>query len=306
MKKPRQRKPRFQRILNPPNVRLTQRDFRILTLISEHRFLQSHHLLILIPGSHQHLIRRLGLLYHAGLIERPKQQLQITRCFRTTFAYCLTEKGRKALQSHAVPVFSSAPRLKSAASAYSLTHDLLVSEIIATIRVATSAQNIEFLWHHQALASSGTVNKKILHEMRWSVSTKSHGKARRTFVIPDAAFCIQTPGENPAWFFLEFDRGTMPVVRSDPNQTSFIRKVHAYRETRRAGTLWKRHQISGFRVLIVTESRKRLLSLQKATAGCFQRGESSMFLFACLSDLRKQSDTLGLCWETCSGKTQTL
>lgn len=301
MHKPRQRKPRFQRIPNPPTVRLTERDFSILTLISNHRFLQSHHLLLLIPGSHQHLIRRLGRLYHAGLIDRPKQQLQITRCFRATFVYCLTEKGRKVLQSQAVPVFASAPRLKSATFVYSLTHDLLVSEIVTTIRAAAAARDIEFLWHHQVLTPSNTNDKKALHQMRWSVSTKSHGKNRRTFVIPDAAFCLRPVGESPIWFFLEFDRGTMPVVRSDPNQTSFIRKIHAYQETRRAGTLWKRHQIPGFRVLVVTESRKRLRSLQKATTDCFQRGESSMFLFTCLNDFRKQPDILSAAWETCSG-----
>ena len=98
----------------------------------------------------------------------------------------------------------------------------------------------------------------------------------------------------------------MPVSRSDPTQTCFLRKIHAYKETRRAGALWKRHEIRGFRVLVVTESRKRLRSLQEATATTFQRGESKMFLFACVKDLIEAEDPLGPIWETCSGKRDSL
>lgn len=94
----------------------------------------------------------------------------------------------------------------------------------------------------------------------------------------------------------------MPVLRSDPAQTCFVRKVDAYKETRRSGVLWKRHEIPGFRVLVVVEGRKRLKSLQDATAAKFLRGESSMFLFARLKDVIEAENPLGPIWETCSGK----
>ena len=124
---------------------------------------------------------------------------------------------------------------------------------------------------------------------------------RRVRVIPDAAFAIHDGDTHQAYLVLEVDRGTMPVTRSDPSQTSFLRKVHAYRETRQAGVLWKRWGVPGFRVLVVTESRQRMESLQRATAECFRFGRSTMFLFAVAGDLIESADPLDGPWENCMG-----
>jgi len=302
MRNPRRRKPRFRRVPNPDPLQLTERDFRILALVSEHRFLQSHHLVSLVSGSEQHLIRRLGRLYHAGLLDRPDHQKQIALSPRDTFAYCLTERGRKTLQKSGLPVFRSIPRLRSAGSAFSLAHDLLVSETVVTIRKFADARGVPFRWHHAELSIGPANSDGRIRAMRWSVSLTLRGSSQRCFVIPDAAFCLEFEKGSPSWFFLEFDRGTMPVSRSDPRQSSFLGKIQAYKETRRAETLWKRDAIPGFRVLVVTESEARLRSLQTGTATCFDRGESRMFLFKTLKALLDAEDPGGSSWETCSGE----
>ena len=303
MNRPRQRKPRFRRIPNPEPLQITERDLLILDLISKHRFLRSDHLFTLVSGSRQHLVRRLGRLYHAKLLDRPRQQLLVAQLRTGSFLYTLTEQGRKALRSRGFKTFVSVPRLKGASSTLSLTHSIEVTEVLVALQTAAHKVSLQFLWHHDLLFPTQPEEKdQSLHPMRWSLSLRGQGRRNRTFVIPDGAFAIQDANGHQSWFFLELDRGTMPVARSSPSQTSFIRKIHVYKETRTVGVLWKRHEISGFRVLVVTGSQKRMASLQAATASCFKSGESNMFLFARAGDLLASHNPLSG-WQTCSGQS---
>jgi hypothetical protein len=95
---------------------------------------------------------------------------------------------------------------------------------------------------------------------RWQVQVQVQvsGKPHRLGVEPDRVFGLrfedEPEGRNRAFFFLEADRGTMPVVRKGFGQTSFFRKLLAYQETWRRG-LHKAHlAIPNFRVLTVTTS----------------------------------------------------
>jgi hypothetical protein len=88
-----------------------------------------------------------------------------------------------------------------------------------------------------------------------------------------------------AYFFLEADRGTMPVTRHTLSQTSFFRKLLAYEAT------WtnKVHQrylgIPRFRVLTVTTIAARVNTLLAACSE-LKRGHG-LFLFADQSVLEK-------------------
>src|SRR4051794_38118035 len=81
-----------------------------------------------------------------------------------------------------------------------------------------------------------------------------------------------------AFFFLEADRGTMPVVRKGLRQTSFLRKLLAYRETWRQGVHKARLGIPNFRVLTVTASRERVEHLVEACRS-LAGGGSRLFFF---------------------------
>jgi len=142
---------------------------------------------------------------------------------------------------------------------------------------------------------------KSLHHFNWRVRIQYNNLQKLCVVVPDAAFTLTDSSGEPSWFFLELDRGTMPAARKNLHQTSFLRKILAYKETRRSGVLWKRYEIPGFRVLVVTESEKRLASLQRITAECFQKGESKMFLFAALAEIKPGKHLSDYPWRTCSG-----
>jgi hypothetical protein len=300
MPTPRSRKPRFERIPEPAALRLTERDFFILALVSEHRLLQSHQLTKLVSGSEQHLIRRLGRLFHSGYLDRPGAQRSLAHLPRETFVYTLTERGRRELQRGGIPVFTGVPRLSSRNAVFSLAHDLQVSEAVVALRAGAVTKELGFQMGYQA----GDPGQ--LSVFRWYCHISYREKSKSCLVIPDTAFTLQRDEEAPSWFFLEFDRGTMPVARRDPHQTSFLRKVLTYKETRQGGILWKRDEIPGFRVLVVAESERRLESLRRVTADSFQRGESKLFLFITLEALLQQPSPFDPTWRTCGGQAVAL
>lgn len=297
---PRSRKPRFARTPDSTNLRLTERDLLVLSLVSEHRLLQSHHLAKLVPGSRQHLIRRLGRLFHSGYLDRPVSQRSLSLLARETFVYALAERGRKELRERGFPVFSQAPRLRSRMLSSSLAHDLQVSEAAVALRAAAMERGLEF----EMRQHPGDPGR--LSALRWYCRISYREMTKGCVVVPDAAFTLRRGEEDVSWFFLEFDRGTMPASRRNPHQTSFLRKVLAYKETRRAGLLWKRDRIPGFRVLVVAESEGRLESLRRVTAESFPRGESRMFLFTTLKALLEGASPFDANWQTCAGQRVAL
>ena len=80
-------------------------------------------------------------------------------------------------------------------------------------------------------------------------------------VIPDALFGLERSGIQK-FFFLESDRATMPIVRSDPQQTSIARKFSVYLAGGGSRNIFgARLGISNFRVLTVTSSQERMTTM---------------------------------------------
>ena len=108
------------------------------------------------------------------------------------------------------------------------------------------------------------------------------GKPHRLGVEPDRVFGLHFEGapENRrrVFFFLEADRGTMPVRRKGLTQTSFARKLLAYQETWRRGLHRSHLGLPNFRVLTVTTSRERVGHLVAAFR-LLPDGGSRLFLF---------------------------
>jgi len=111
-------------------------------------------------------------------------------------------------------------------------------------------------------------------------------------VIPDRVFALEFPdkdGERArAYFFLEADRGTMPVKRRNLSQTSFHRKLLAYEVTWTQAIHTSRFGFHRFRVITVTTSAARVKSLVEACSE-LERGHG-LFLFADRSVLDKPDE----------------
>lgn len=129
----------------------------------------------------------------------------------------------------------------------------------------------------------------------WAVTFQHGGTTKRVGLIPDGVFALEDTQGERAYYFLEADRGTMPVQRESLGQSSFFRKMLAYEATWTRRHHQSRFGFHRFRVVTVTSSAKRIASLIEA-CGQLPRGQG-LFLFTDASSLRT-SDPLEQRWFT--------
>src|ERR1039458_7361134 len=176
-----------------------------------------------------------------------------------------------------------------------LEHALLVSETMVSLELACRNHGIRLLYEDELELP---VEKQ---PFQWRVKIAG---GMNLGVIPDRVFAVecldQTGQVQRAHFFLEADRGTMPIVRKQLAQTSFRRKLLAYEATW-ANKVHQRHLgIPRFRVLTVTTIAARVSSLLQACSQ-LKRGHG-LFLFADQSVLKH--DLFSPVWH--NGKTVEL
>ena len=113
--------------------------------------------------------------------------------------------------------------------------------------------------------------------------------------MPDGLFGLEysTDGARKYRFFaLEADRGTMPVQRSKPGQTSYLGKIAAYREITKQQMHKSYWGIPNLLVLTITPSEARM---QAMMAGLGNDGGSNVsFLFKAITaaDLARPANHL--------------
>jgi Replication-relaxation len=273
------RRPRFKRVSNFPNVRLTDRDRAILSVVEHYRFLTTSQILSLMPGSRQNIMRRLHRLYHGGSLDRPHAQLPLR------FA------GEIAELVYAPRKTVSGKQWKRVSSLF-LPHALAVSDAVISIEAACRTHGLRFVTEQEILES--TSDGADAKHLQWQVTIKDGKASERVAVIPDATFAIEhdtTMGSRRFFYFLEVDRGTMPLHRKSLRLSSIYRKALTYRETRRKRILKDRHDIPGFQVLFVSAKETRLKQIGRECCETGNTSDPSTFLFASCQEL-KASDAL--------------
>ena len=289
---------RFKRVASVAPIQLTDRDRDLIRLIHRHRFLRSHQIVALLGGSEQQIVRRLQLLFHHGYLERPRAQVKfVERGGSQPLAYGLGNKGGALLRREfGIAVDSDAWSEKNhAIGRVFLEHALLVSEVMVSLELACRKHDVRLLYEDELELS---VAKQ---PFQWWVKITGGMKLG---VIPDAVFALEYTDQaglvQRAYFFLEADRGTMPVVRKGLAQTSFFRKLLAYEATW-TNKIHQRHLgVHRFRILTVTTIAARVNTLLEACSQ-LKRGHG-MFLFADTSALEK--DLFSPVWR--NGKTGEL
>lgn len=300
------RLPRFRRAAVRP-IKLTERDREIIRLVHRNRFLRSSHIIALVRGSSQQLLRRLQLLYHHGFLERPRAQIDYyrkggSRCM----VYGLGNKGGSLLRESlgiAIRNVSWGEKNRSVGGIF-LAHALLVSDVMVALEVGCrNRAGVRLLAGDDLQLPDGA---RRLHPRKWSV--RINGRLRLG-IFPDRSFALAASDDgdrdNRAVFFLEADRGTMPVVRKNFSQSSFYRKLLAYEATWSQGIHRSRFGIHRFRVLTVTTSSARMKSLADACAQL--RSGRGLFLFCDQATFKQHGDILRLPWHTAKpGETALL
>lgn len=281
-------------------MQLTKRDREILRLVHRHQFLRSHQIVALIAGSSQQVLRRLQLLYHHGYLERPRAQLEYyERGGARPMVYGLSNKGGKLLERE-LGVTGSWNKHNQDIGRMFLEHAILVSDVMVSIELACRKSGDIRLLYEDQLALQSKRN-----QFQWQVKVRDHGVTLG--VVPDRVFALEYMDQvgqvQRVYFFLEADRGTMPVVRSGLTQTSFYRKLLAYEATWTQKVHQRKLGIHRFRVLTVTTNAMRVTTLLEACSR-LKRGHG-LFLFADRTVLEK--DPFSPVWQCGkSAKVSTL
>lgn len=296
------RLPRFQRAPAASPITLADRDRLILRLVHRHRFLRSSHLIAFMDGSPQPLLRRLQLLFHHGYLERPRAQLQYyERGGSCPMVYGLGSTGGKLLKSELGAVYRPARwgEKNRAIGRMFLEHALLVSDVLVALELACRRSGrVRFCMDEDL-----PVPEKA--RFKWNVTLDGNV---RLGVVPDRVFALETTREDGssgrAYFFMEADRGTMPVTRNGLSQTSFARKLLAYEATWSQGIHEKRFGFHRFRVLTITKSPARVESLVQACSQ-LKRGHG-LFLFADRTVLEHPDILFAPIWQNGRGELTSL
>jgi len=287
------RRPRFKRVSPDAPLWLGERDWQIIKLVHRHRFLRSDQIVALVGGSSQQIVRRLQSLFHHGFLDRPRAQL-VHRINGGTqkIVYGLGRKGGTLLRQKfglTVPSNTWNERNDIVGRIY-LDHALFVADVLVAIVSACQKRgNVTFLYEDELPIYAER------QPFRWQVMIQGGIKLG---VIPDRVFALDytdTAGTSQrTYFFLEADRGTMPVNRRTLSQTSFKRKLLAYTATWQQRIREQKLGIDRFRVITVTTSAKRVQTLVQ-TCSELQRAPG-LFLFADQSILA--GDVLARIWQT--------
>jgi len=291
---------RFKRDSAVAAIEITDRDCEIIRLVHRFRFLRSSHICSLIPGSPQQLLRRLKLLYHHGFLERPRAQLDYYHKGGSShMVYGLGNKGAVLLRRELVPGVGQvrwSEKNRATGRVY-LEHAILVSDVMMAIELACRRTGIRLLTAHELAVADKTTGER--RPFRWQVKISNYLKLS---VIPDYVFALDFKDQDGvakrAFFFLEADRATMPVIRKSLSQTSFYRKLRAYEATWSQTIHQTQFVFHRFRVLTVTTSAERVISLVNACSK-LNRGQG-LFLFADRTILEKPGDIFLAVWQ--SGK----
>jgi len=284
------RLPRFRP--DPDRVRaakITARDYQILEAIYRHRFLRSSHIVGLVEGSGQQILRRLHRLFHHGYVTRPRCQLDFFHAAGSTpMVYGISNKGARVLPAHVPGLDPKHSRTDWTAKNNSvqqiyLHHALLVSDIMVAMEIAfrnhPSVQFIplERLFPHRA------------RPITWRVESRSR---KSSGIYPDAVFALEAlnaSGElKRCHYFVEADTGSMPIERKPSSKaSSFAGKLELYSETWRQKLHRTELGIQRFQLLTVTISPKRAKQIA-AVAGKIWHGPG-IFLFTDLAAISKSA-----------------
>lgn len=272
--------PRFRREGDKPTVSLTDDDVAILRHVYRHRFLRAEDLYRLFPDrSADRLSRRLTLLYRAGYLDRPIAQIdRYHEGGSQSLVYGLDTLGARFLKEKFNVAIGGAD-WRSRNRSYTrenLDHTLGVAKVMIDIELACrERQGLSLIPFEDILAAAPEATRKSKNPASWPVPVQWHGGKSVVHLAPDAIFGIRqetATGARRAYFFLEYDRGTMTIVPSErvregdafPYRATVLRKLYAYADLFRAKLHEERFGIKMPRVLFVTKVSTRMEAIRNA------------------------------------------
>jgi len=280
-------------------VEITERDLEIFKLLKRYRYLRSTFIHAFVGGkSETRFKERLGHLYHeGGYLNRPPQQWQYANARYMPVVYENGAAAHDALRRHVLLGAETVTWLGTSRHGghRNLAHGLMICDVLASIELgARSTAGLRFISWEEIIAKAPEKTRAAEIPFRIPVTIPGDMQGRNiTFgLLPDGLFGLEyTRGEGKAYrfFALEADRSSEPVNRHDLLQSSYRKKLLAYREIV-ANRLYKSHLgLPNLFVLTVTMNERHMYNIM-ALLGELAGASSTLFLFKtapALGDFRK-------------------
>jgi hypothetical protein len=246
---------------------LTPRDLLIFQALRRYRYLRSTYLHAFAGGlSEKRFKERLGDLFHEGYLDRPAAQWRFADSRNAPAVYELAKAGLCVLAERDT-IRDEARIVLSAKASKQFLHTLMICEVLASIELAISQRTgLRFIPWLEILAKAPGVTRSNPTPQRFPAGPCGH-------IVPDAVFGIGYKGatrDTYRFFALEADRGTMPIERMTTDQSSYEKKILAYRVAASQQNLRAHLGVPNLLVLTVTTSAERgarILSTVKSVGG---------------------------------------
>ena len=261
------RRPRFRRASEPPAFRVTDDDVVIVRQVARYRFLRSTHIAALVGRSIDRTNDRLSKLFHGGYLDRPHAQLDYYPTSGSApMVYALANRGARLLiERYGIELANVDWSRKNNKSGRSfIEHQLEIVDFqVALDRATHDREDIRLTYAEEIIANMPDRPRGRRNPLALRVKLTQKGVAREIGVISDFVFGFRLGDGSNRKFMVEIDRGTMPVVRSNFEQTSFERKMRAYLTAHAAKQHERYFGWKTFRVLTVTTDERRLQSVNE-------------------------------------------
>ena len=292
----RRRRSRMRRTSAGKRIELSARDVEIFRLLDRYRYLRSTFLYAFLGGNRTRFIERLGDLFHEGYIGRPAQQWQFANARYMPVIHELDNKGEQVLRGCGL-LGGDSPLLSKGRMGASrqFAHQLMIADILASIELGVQENpSMRFVGWREIMDRAPRATRVLANPFRIPVTFAYAPPRTRTpqritpAVVPDGLFGLEYAAggtKSYRFFALEADRTQMPVARSNLAQSSYLKKLLAYREIAARRVFESHFGLPNFLVLTVTSSERHMRTimalLDEVTAG---KG-SKLFLFKTLSTL---------------------
>ena len=276
------RRPKFRRASDDVRFRLQERDLQIVLAVWRYRFLSSDILTAIISGSPQRILRRLNLLFHAGYLDRPREQIKPWQSGSSPMVYGLGNKGVDMLsEQFGFPRqhIDWTSKNRDSKELY-IAHTLMIATFLVSLKLACERQSgIEFI------EQSRIVQGEPILKVNFNREVNGRMENVRFNLIPDCLFglrLLNEPSDRSRAFFLgEMDRATMPILRSDFYRSSILKKIVGYRHCKNTGAFKKTFGFENPRIVTVTTSHERIDNMIAACRKIYGDSKGAgMFLFS--------------------------
>jgi hypothetical protein len=290
---------------------LTEDDVEIVRHLVHHRFLRSTHIATLVNRSLDRTNDRLMRLFHAGYIDRPRAQLDYYwKSGSAPLIYALADRGVRLLTERDGASFANLEwsRKNREVGRPFIEHQIEIADFqVGLYRAVKQRSDIQLLYAEDILSAAPATTREARNPFLLRAKLSHQGWTREIGVVPDLVFGLKFSDGSRRCFMVEIDRGTMPIIRTDINQTSFERKMRIYLSAYAAHQHQRQFGWKAFRVLSVISDSAREQSMMQAVRSLRAAGSpgAALFFFVTSTSLTA-SDPFSAEWRDGTGQTAFL